>query len=94
MGDRISETLIDIILTNVPDDFARSGVFDPGLSDHALIYTFMKERMAKSRTKVINLRSRKDFDKRLFKENLASAPWHVAEILITSMISLNFLAYC
>ena len=79
-GDRVSETLIDVILTNVPKDFAKSDVFDPGLSDHALIYTFMKERVAKCKSKVINFRSRKNFDQILFKEHLASAPWHVAEI--------------
>ena len=40
----------------------------------------MKERVAKCKSKVINFRSRKNFDQMLFKEHLASAPWHVAEI--------------
>ena len=35
----------------------KSGIFDPGLSDHALVYAFMKERVVKFKTKVVNFRS-------------------------------------
>ena len=32
IGERVSETLIDVILTNLPDGFIKSGISDPGLS--------------------------------------------------------------
>ena len=35
-------TLVDVILTNHPDMFIHSGIYDPDLSDHPLmIYRFM-----------------------------------------------------
>ena len=60
IGERVSETLIEVILTNLPDGSIKSGVFDPGLSDQALVYAFMKElllllRVVKFKTKVVNL---------------------------------------
>ena len=80
IGERVSETLIDVILSNLPDGFIKSGVFDPGLSDHALVYAFMKERVVKFKTKVVNCRSCKNLDEQVFRDHLASAPWHVAEV--------------
>ena len=67
--ERASETLIDVILTNLPDGFIKRGVFDPGLSDHAPVNPFMKERVVKFKTKVVNFRSCKNFDEQVvFKE--------------------------
>lgn len=43
IGERVSETLIDVILTNLSDMIlSKVAFFDPGLSDHALVYAFMK----------------------------------------------------
>ena len=64
----------------MPDGFIKSGVFDPGLSDHALFYAFMKKRVVKFKTKVVNFRSCKNLDEQVFRDHLASAPWHVAEV--------------
>lgn len=80
IGERVSETLIDVILTNLPDGFIKSGVFDPGLSDHSLVYAFMKEKVVKFKTKVVNFRSCKNLDEQVYRDHLASAPWHVAGV--------------
>ena len=45
IGERVSKTLIDVILINLPDAFIKSAVFDPGLRDRALVYAFMKEKV-------------------------------------------------
>ena len=42
IGEQVGKTLIDVNLTNLPDGFTKSSVFDPGLSDHALVYAFIK----------------------------------------------------
>ena len=34
-----TETLIDVLLPNKPETFVLSGILNPGLSDHALIYS-------------------------------------------------------
>ena len=80
IGRRVSETLINVILTNLPDGFTKSGVVDQRMNDHALVYLFMKERIARSKTKVVNFRSSKNLDEQEFKEHLAADPWHVAEV--------------
>ena len=80
IGERVSETLIDVILSNLPNGFIKSGIFDPGLSDHTLVYAFMKDRVVKFKTKVVNYRSCKNLDEQVLRDHLASAPWHVAEV--------------
>lgn len=52
----------------------KSGVFDPGLSDHALVYAFMKERVVKFKTKVVNFRSCKNLDEQVFRGDLGVTP--------------------
>ena len=42
IGKRASGTLIDVILTNLPDGFTKSGVVDPRMNDHALVHPFRK----------------------------------------------------
>ena len=80
IGERVSETLLDVILTNLLDAFIESGVFDPGLSDHALLYAFMKEKVVKFKTKVVNFRSCKNLDEQAFRHDLATVLWHFAEV--------------
>ena len=36
--------------------------------------------MVKFKTKVVNFRSCTDLDQQVFRDHLASAPWHVAEV--------------
>ena len=75
-----TNTLIDVLLSNRPDLFKRSGVYYPALSDHALMYGIMKEKIAAHHPKVITFRSYKNFDPDEFKQHLSTVPWHVAEV--------------
>ena len=53
------QTLLDVLLTTIPELFVKSGTFDPGLSDHCMVYGEMNEKVQKHRTKVINYRQMK-----------------------------------
>ena len=44
-GARVTRSLIDVILTNQPELFRNCGVYNPEISDHALIYGFIKEEL-------------------------------------------------
>lgn len=56
-----SRTLIDILLTNQPELFRYSGVVDPELSDHKLIYGILKEKVTAHKNKIITYRCVKKF---------------------------------
>jgi hypothetical protein len=78
-----SQTLLDIILTNKPELFKEHGVYDPGISDHAMVYGIMKESGAYHANEVISFRSYKNMNTDMFLQDIISAPWHVAEIFET-----------
>ena len=70
---------IDLILTNKPRSFIKTGVIETGLSDyHKLVTTVMKMHFPKSKPSIITYRSYKKFDNKKFMENLN------AEIVIQS----------
>lgn len=50
---------------------------------HCVDVAFMKERVVKFKTKVVNFRSCKNLDEQVFRDHLASAPWHVAEVSVS-----------
>ncbi|CAB4020838.1 Hypothetical predicted protein, partial [Paramuricea clavata] len=79
-GTKTTKTLIDVILTNQPHLFIHSGVYDPGLSDHPLVYGFMQEKVPKCKARVIKFRSAKNLNEDDFKNHLRCAPWHVGEV--------------
>jgi len=79
-----SQTLLDIILTNKPELFDEHGVYDPGISDHAMVYGIMKERGTYHANKVISFRSYKNMVTDMFLQDINSAPWQVAEIFDTT----------
>ena len=78
-----SATLLDVILTNRPDHFRASGVFNPEISDHNLIYGVMKERVSQHQRKVITFRSTKALDAEKLNEDLKAAPWNVMDTFDT-----------
>ncbi|XP_048578931.1 uncharacterized protein LOC125560702 [Nematostella vectensis] len=78
-----SDTLLDVILTNKPELFRASGVLNPEMSDHHLVYGIMKERVSQHERKVVTFRSTKSLDVEKFNEDLSSAPWHVMETFDT-----------
>lgn len=52
-GSITTSTLIDILLTNKPDQFKCGGIYHPSLSDHALIYGILKGKRPRQPSKVI-----------------------------------------
>lgn len=79
-GTIITESLIDVLLSNRPELFQYSGNYYPCLSDHALIYGALKQKINLKKPKIITFRSFKNFDSELFKRHLDTAPWHIIQL--------------
>lgn len=75
-----SQTLLDVLLTNTPELFLKSGTFDPGVNDHCMVYGEMNENVRKHRTKVITYRQMKNTDFDQLNHDHQEAPWHVGDI--------------
>jgi hypothetical protein len=81
-----TSTLIDILLTNKPDLFMRSGIYDPALSDHMLIYGIINEKVRVYPHKVITFRSYKNFDLTEYQNLLSTAHGMLVNYLTMSTI--------
>ena len=79
-GTKVTKTLIDVILSNKPELFKYSGNYYPSLSDHALIYGVLKERVNSNKPKVITFRSFNNFEPDVFRQHLSTAPWHIVQL--------------
>lgn len=75
-----TQTLIDVLLTSKPDSFTSSGIVNPGLSDHAMIYGIMNMKVKHYSSKIVSTRNYAKLDEQRFMEDLETAPWHVMEI--------------
>lgn len=75
-----SQTLIDVILTNNKRRFLSSGVLEPHLSDHSLVYAIMRTSAPPLRSRKILCRSFKNYNRDKFANDLALTPFHVASI--------------
>ena len=73
-------SLLDVMLTNKPELFRESGIYNPELSDHCMIYGVVKEKAVQYRNKIVQVRSYKNLDEERLKEDLSVAPWHVGEV--------------
>ena len=62
LGAITTKSLIDVLLSNRPDVFQYSGIYYPCLSDHALIYGVLKQKINPNKPKCITFRSYKNFD--------------------------------
>ena len=90
-GANTTQSLIDVILTNQPQLFGDCGVYNPEISDHALVYGFLNEKVKPQKGKIIKFRSFKHFDEEKYKDDLMQAPWHVGEIFDTADDKTSFL---
>ena len=59
---KTSQTLLDVMMTNKPELFRKANVYDPGLSDHAMVYGIMREKAIHHSSRVITVRSHKSID--------------------------------
>lgn len=78
--NQLSETLIDVILTNNRGRFLSSGVFEPHLSDHSLVYTVMTTFSKYQRSRKITCRNYKNYNRDRWLEDLALVPFHVISV--------------
>ena len=69
-----------MLLSNRPEVFRCSGNYYPCLSDHALIYGVLKQKINPNKPKFITFRSYKNFDPDVYKQLLSSSPWHVGQL--------------
>ena len=90
-GSITTKTLIDVILTNQPQLFTDCGVYQPELSDHGLVFGFLKEKVKPQQGKIVKFRSSREFDAEKYKSDLIQAPWHVSEIFDTVDDKASFL---
>ena len=58
-----SATLIDLILTNTPENILQSAVIHLGISDHSLVYALRKFALPKSLPKYKDVRNFKNFNR-------------------------------
>jgi hypothetical protein len=58
----VTSTLIDVILTTFPNLFWTSGTINTHISDHKLIFSVMKAKLARPKPKFIKYRSYKHFN--------------------------------
>lgn len=75
-----AESFLDVILTNKPHYFKESGVYNPEVSDHTIVYGMLIEKVKHHQSKVVMFRDFKKLDEESLRENLRTALWHVSEI--------------
>ena len=85
-------TLLDVLLTNQPDLFKNAGVSDIGLSDHCMVYGFLKETVKKHTADIITCRSFKNLDMEEFKKDLEEAVWFKQNVTEVDKLYDNW--YC
>ena len=52
-----SSTLLDVILTNKQECFGESGVYNPEISDHHVVYASLKKRAVQHKARILKVRS-------------------------------------
>ena len=72
-----SSNLIDLIFTNSPHRVTQSGVLNLSLSDHYMIFCNRTCKLPRSKPKVLNVRSFKNFNPTAFQDDLRNLPWDI-----------------
>ena len=72
-----SATLIDLILTNTPENILQSGVIHLGISDHSLVYALRKFSLLKSLPEYKDVRNFKNFNENQFIVDVMLMPWEL-----------------
>lgn len=85
---RTTKTLIDVILTNEAQLFVQSGIYEPGLSDHPLVYVLMQDKQLKSSPELSNSVQLRTLMRRNFKNILIRHLGMLGKFLIVWRIGL------
>ncbi|CAH3032008.1 unnamed protein product, partial [Pocillopora meandrina] len=75
-----SSSLIDLIVTTRKDLVSATGVFPLGISDHNLIYASIRLKNKRPPPIIVKTRDYKRMDIRSFRDDIESAPFHIASI--------------
>jgi hypothetical protein len=67
--------VIDVILSNTPENILTSGVLHIGISDHSLVYTVRKFKLSKFRPTAKEVRDFKHFSDSQFRSDLSQVHW-------------------
>lgn len=71
----VSNTLIDLCITNSPEKVSNSGVIHLGISDHSLVFLTRKAHYDRNGPRMIETRQLKHFDSNKFLNDLNQMPW-------------------
>lgn len=74
-----TSTLLDLLITIDTTKIIASGTFDPGLSDHCLIYGIIKLHRKRTPPKYITAKNYKQVNIGKLKHAFTTAPWSVIE---------------
>ncbi|KAK2558583.1 hypothetical protein P5673_018760 [Acropora cervicornis] len=77
---KTSITLLDLVITNNKIKVLTSGVVHVQLSDHSLVYAFLRKTAPKKRSRKLCFRSLKHFDRELFLADLHTVPFNVMDV--------------
>ena len=72
-----SATLIDLFLTNEPENISNSGLIHLGISDHSMIFAVKSITVPKSRHTTREIRDYKYFVESDFIEEILQVPWDI-----------------
>ena len=76
---KTSITLLDLVITNNKIKVLTSGVVHVQLSDHSLVYEFLRKTAPKKRSRKLCFRRLKHFDRDLFLADLHTVPFNVMD---------------
>ena len=71
-----SSTLIDVIMTSSTNLVERSDVLKSHISDHYLVYAFLKLKISKPPPSYVKVRSYLNYDSQCFVSDLERVPWN------------------
>ena len=75
-----SRILIDLIVTTRKDSVGINGVFPLGISDHNLMYAALRLKNKRPSRKFITTRNYKRLGEERFRNDIETAPFHVASV--------------
>ena len=70
-----SSTLIDLCITNSPANVVNSGVLHLSISDHSLVYMVRKAQYKRNGSRIVEVRSLKNFSRENFLRDLELKQW-------------------
>eukprot|EP00112_Aurelia_sp_Birch-Aquarium-sp1_P023383 Seg6949.1 transcript_id=Seg6949.1/GoldUCD/mRNA.D3Y31 product="hypothetical protein" protein_id=Seg6949.1/GoldUCD/D3Y31 len=84
-----SETLIDLIVTSDESKIVKGGSFDPGMSDHKLVYSVLNLRRKRLLPQLKTVKNYKGINIEAFQKALENTPWWISSVFYEVGDKLN-----